>query len=215
MVDPIVHGNYSSRLSHSCNPNSSTIIQVRRGEYSIGMYALKDIKYGEELCFNYCSLTESEKEFEQAVCLCGTEICNGRYLQLASDKKHLALMKKYHTFVDRNYILFKACSEPWLTEEDEERLRYCNLKESAMRDVPEWLRKWASLICEYCLFEEQQYPEFFKEDFKGLSLKDLVSVSCLLVTLATRCPQHAGQQGEQHRHHHQQGHARAPVHGHL
>jgi len=28
------------------------------------MYALKDIKYGEELCFNYCSLTESEKEYE-------------------------------------------------------------------------------------------------------------------------------------------------------
>lgn len=115
MVDPIVHGNYSSRLSHSCNPNSSTIIQVRRGEYSIGMYALKDIKCGEELCFNYCSLTESEKEFEQAVCLCGTEICNGRYLQLASDKKHLALMKKFHTFVDRNYILFKACSQPRLS----------------------------------------------------------------------------------------------------
>lgn len=83
------------------------------------MYALKDIKYGEELCFNYCSLTESEKEFEQAVCLCGTEVCQGRYLQLASDKKHLALMKQYHTFVDRNFIFFKACSKPNLSEEDE------------------------------------------------------------------------------------------------
>jgi [histone H3]-lysine4 N-trimethyltransferase ATXR3 len=86
------------------------------------MYALKNINMGEELCFNYCSLTESEKEFETAVCLCGTEYCSGRYLQLASDKKHLALMKKYHTFVDRNFILFKAVSKPNITQEDEARL---------------------------------------------------------------------------------------------
>lgn len=56
MVDPILYGNYSSRLSHSCNPNCSTIIQVRKGEYSIGMFAIKDINYGDELCFNYCSV---------------------------------------------------------------------------------------------------------------------------------------------------------------
>lgn len=50
------------------------------------MFAIKDISYGEELCFNYCSvnllyiinylqLTESEKEYDAAVCLCGTEVC--------------------------------------------------------------------------------------------------------------------------------------------
>jgi hypothetical protein len=31
------------------------------------------VRFGEELCFNYCSVTESEKEFETAACLCGTE----------------------------------------------------------------------------------------------------------------------------------------------
>jgi|LauGreDrversion4_2_1035121.scaffolds.fasta_scaffold30809_1 hypothetical protein len=86
------------------------------------MYSLKDIKAGEELCFNYCSLTESEKEFESAVCLCGTEYCSGRYLQLASDKKHLAIMKIHHTFVDRNYLLFKAVIRPYINEEDNLRL---------------------------------------------------------------------------------------------
>ena len=138
------------------------------------MYSLKDISYGEELCFNYCSLTESEKEFESAVCLCGTEFCTGRYLQLASDKKHLALMKQYHTFVDRNYILYKAVTRPYITEEDEKRLEFCSLKQSVMKDVPIWLKKWASLICEYCLFEEKHYPEYFKNDFKHLSEADLV-----------------------------------------
>jgi SET domain-containing protein len=44
------------------------------------MFATKEIKYGEELCFNYCSFTESEKEFEAAACLCGTVNCNGRFL---------------------------------------------------------------------------------------------------------------------------------------
>jgi SET domain-containing protein len=48
---------------------------VRDEEYSIGMFAIKDVSFGEELSFNYCSVTESEKEFDAAVCLCGTEIC--------------------------------------------------------------------------------------------------------------------------------------------
>jgi hypothetical protein len=45
-----------------------------------------------------------------------------------------------------------------------------------MRDIPNWLKKWASLICEYCLFEEELYPTFFKEEFKHLSLEDLVMI---------------------------------------
>lgn len=47
IVDPIHKGNYSSRFSHSCNPNCGTIITVSDGRYYIGMYALRDIQYGE------------------------------------------------------------------------------------------------------------------------------------------------------------------------
>ena len=43
--------------------------------YSIGMFSHKDIKFGEELCFNYCSFTESEEEYRAAACLCGSMIC--------------------------------------------------------------------------------------------------------------------------------------------
>ena len=56
-VDPIIHGNYSSRLSHSCSPNCQTINKVRSGKYSIGMFTNKNITYGEELCFDYCSVS--------------------------------------------------------------------------------------------------------------------------------------------------------------
>lgn len=58
-VDPIIHGNYSSRLSHSCSPNCQTINKVRNGKYSIGMFTNKSITYGEELCFDYCSVSKA------------------------------------------------------------------------------------------------------------------------------------------------------------
>lgn len=58
-VDPILHGNYSSRLSHSCSPNCQTINKVRNGQYSIGMFTRSDISFGEELCFDYCSVRQS------------------------------------------------------------------------------------------------------------------------------------------------------------
>jgi len=45
-VDPINKGNYTSRLSHSCEPNCGTVVTVADGKYNIGMYSLKDIAYG-------------------------------------------------------------------------------------------------------------------------------------------------------------------------
>ena len=57
-VDPILHGNYSSRLSHSCVPNCQTVNKIRSdSQYSIGMFTNKEIAYGEELCFDYCSVS--------------------------------------------------------------------------------------------------------------------------------------------------------------
>lgn len=59
-VDPIIHGNYASRLSHSCVANCQTINKVisQNKNYSIGMFTNKDILYGEELCFDYCSVSK-------------------------------------------------------------------------------------------------------------------------------------------------------------
>ena len=102
-------------------------------------------------------MTESEKEFEAAACLCGTVKCDGRFLQLASDKKFMTVMKRYHTFVDRNFVLFKAISDTMhgseLSKEDYNVLDSCGLRKSVTKDLPVWLVKWASLICEYIEFE--------------------------------------------------------------
>lgn len=43
VLDPILYGNFTSRLSHSCNPNCWVIPVVVNGKYSISMYALRDI----------------------------------------------------------------------------------------------------------------------------------------------------------------------------
>lgn len=170
-VDPILYGNYSSRLSHSCNPNCQTIIKVRQVDemYSIGMFAMKDISYGEELSFNYCSTTESEKEFEAATCLCGTGNCSGRFLQLAMVQKNQGIMKEYHSFVDRNLILYKAIelatNGEGIVAEDESRLAKHGLRSSVFQDIPAWLKKWASLICEFIEFEQIKYPEIHENDY--------------------------------------------------
>ena len=85
-----------------------TLVKQDMGLYSIGMFTQKDIKYGEELCFNYCSFTESEEEYRSAACLCGSTRCEGRFLNLAIAQKNQGLMREYHTFVDRNLILYNA-----------------------------------------------------------------------------------------------------------
>ena len=46
VVDPFKKGNFSSRFSHSCNPNCGTISTVSDGKYFIGMYSFNDIEYG-------------------------------------------------------------------------------------------------------------------------------------------------------------------------
>ena len=135
-----------------------------QGKYSIGMFAIKDVAYGEELSFNYCSVTESEKEFESSCCLCGTVECTGRFLQLASDKKYLQIMKKYHNFVDRNVILYLAITESesvGITEADKNLLDEFGFRNCLMEGLPEWLIKWTCLICKYISFEEVMYPNVF------------------------------------------------------
>ena len=80
VVDPISQGNFSSRLSHSCDPNCATVSTVSDGKYNLAMYAIKDISYGEELCFDYCSFTDEKGEYDKANCLCASKLCRGKYL---------------------------------------------------------------------------------------------------------------------------------------
>ena len=48
------------------------------------MFTLRDIKEGEELTWDYSCVTESEKEYRSAICLCGTVSCRGSFLYLGA-----------------------------------------------------------------------------------------------------------------------------------
>ena len=74
-------------------------------------------------------------------------------------------MKNHHTFIDRNFLIFKAVTQSELTDEDKYRLNVNGLGKSVLSCAPLWLQKWASLVCEYLEFEEHIFPETFKNDY--------------------------------------------------
>lgn len=52
-VDASLKGNFGRFINHSCNPNAATQKWWVRGELRVGIFALRDIKKGEEITFDY------------------------------------------------------------------------------------------------------------------------------------------------------------------
>lgn len=79
-------GAFASRMSHSCTPNCQAVVMSCGGRLTIAVYTLRHVHPGEELTFDYASVTESEKEFRTAICLCGTLHCRGTFLMFAGSR---------------------------------------------------------------------------------------------------------------------------------
>jgi len=78
VIDPTFKGNMARFINHSCDPNCETRKWNVRGEIEVGIIAIKDIREGEELTFDYkfdVYLTPL------TACLCGTPKCKN-YLGL-------------------------------------------------------------------------------------------------------------------------------------
>ena len=79
-------------MSHSCTPNCQAVVMTAGERLTIAVFTLRPIRdgeeltFGEELCWDYACVTESEKEFKAAVCLCGTTACRGSFLYFAGSK---------------------------------------------------------------------------------------------------------------------------------
>uniref|UniRef100_A0A182QIJ7 Histone-lysine N-methyltransferase n=1 Tax=Anopheles farauti TaxID=69004 RepID=A0A182QIJ7_9DIPT len=73
-IDGGPRGNVSRFMNHSCDPNCETQKWTIEETRVIGLFAIKDIKAGEELTFNYNleSLGNNKRE-----CLCGAAKCSG------------------------------------------------------------------------------------------------------------------------------------------
>ncbi|XP_043725695.1 histone-lysine N-methyltransferase ATXR3-like isoform X3 [Telopea speciosissima] len=58
VVDAMHKANYASRICHSCRPNCEAKVTAVDGRYQIGIYTVRPISYGEEITFDYNSVTE-------------------------------------------------------------------------------------------------------------------------------------------------------------
>lgn len=155
MVDPIVKGSFASRLSHSCNPNCGTVVTVTEGRYTIGMYALANIEFGEELTFDYHSTTESKEEQDSAICLCATPTCRGYYLIFSKVVASSKYLSENYTFLHRMASLLKVCDVTGLTAEDYEVLREFNFGRALLNQTPVWLQAWCASTLNFVRKEMQ------------------------------------------------------------
>ncbi|XP_039020807.1 histone-lysine N-methyltransferase ASHH2-like [Hibiscus syriacus] len=75
VIDAYVKGNLGRFINHSCDPNCRTEKWMVNGEICIGLFALRDIKKGEEVTFDYNYV----RVFGAAAkkCHCGSPHCRG------------------------------------------------------------------------------------------------------------------------------------------
>ncbi|TYH72532.1 hypothetical protein ES332_D05G261500v1 [Gossypium tomentosum] len=75
VIDAYVKGNLGRFINHSCDPNCRTEKWMVNGEICIGLFALRDIKKGEEITFDYNYV----RVFGAAAkkCHCGSSHCRG------------------------------------------------------------------------------------------------------------------------------------------
>ncbi|KAL2519978.1 histone-lysine N-methyltransferase ASHH2 [Forsythia ovata] len=75
VIDACAKGNLGRFINHSCDPNCRTEKWMVNGEVCVGLFALRDIKKGDELTFDYNYV----RVFGAAAkkCVCGSPNCRG------------------------------------------------------------------------------------------------------------------------------------------
>ncbi|KAL8482235.1 hypothetical protein ACS0TY_028403 [Phlomoides rotata] len=75
VIDACAKGNLGRFINHSCDPNCRTEKWMVNGEVCIGLFALRDIKKGDEVTFDYNYV----RVFGAAAkkCVCGSPNCRG------------------------------------------------------------------------------------------------------------------------------------------
>jgi hypothetical protein len=74
VIDATKTGNISRFINHSCAPNAKTQKWSVKGVIRIAFEAIKEIKIGEEITFDYNFVSYGQKE---QICYCGAKECRG------------------------------------------------------------------------------------------------------------------------------------------
>jgi len=75
-LDARYKGNEMRFANHSCAPNCKMDRWKVKSKTRVGLYAIQDIKEGDELCFDYAWKSVAKKEY-LTKCYCGSPNCRG------------------------------------------------------------------------------------------------------------------------------------------
>ncbi|XP_022952501.1 histone-lysine N-methyltransferase ATXR3-like isoform X1 [Cucurbita moschata] len=159
VVDAMHKANYASRICHSCRPNCEAKVTAVDGHYQIGIYSLRKIQYGEEITFDYNSVTESKEEYEASVCLCGSHVCRGSYLNLTGDGAFLKVLEEWHGVLDCHQLMLEACELNSVSEDDYLDLGRAGLGSCLLGGLPDWLVAYSARVVRFINFERTKLPE--------------------------------------------------------
>ena len=157
-IDASECSNFASSLSHSCDPNCRTTVAAIGNRYSVCLYTVRKIEYGEELTIDYSAATEQEKEFRAAVCLCGSCSCRGSFLYFTGLNESQQVMNTYHTLVDRFAQMVLACSSNSLLINVQGIMNRHGLRSICVGQMPEWLHKFVALALKFVDMERATLP---------------------------------------------------------
>ena len=69
---------WAALANHGCNPNSELRESESRGRLRAWLYALRDIKQGEEILWDYrLEVTSTKEAYSLWSCACGADDCRG------------------------------------------------------------------------------------------------------------------------------------------
>ncbi|XP_074379829.1 histone-lysine N-methyltransferase ATXR3-like [Apium graveolens] len=158
VIDAMHKANYASRICHSCSPNCEAKVTAIEGQYQIGIYTVRPIGYGEEVTFDYNSVTESKEEYEASVCLCGNHVCRGSYLNLTGEGAFQKVLKESHGILDRHQLMLEACEVNSVSEDDYIELGKAGLGSCLLGGLPDWLIAYSARLVRFINFERVKLP---------------------------------------------------------
>ena len=175
-VDAMHYNNYAARLSHSCDPNVEVSLRAIDGKYCINFYAKKDVRPGEELCYNYHSCTDSMKEVEAAFCLCGAKRCRASYLAFVGEQGNNHVLRRCHRLVERQAALLAAGDATGPPSDDAvAAMAEVGLKvgRGLLRDAPPWLTHFVGHVALFMRRELARLPRDILAEHRATTAKEV------------------------------------------
>lgn len=169
-VDAMHKANFSARLAHSCTPNVEVRVKAVNGKYRIHFYAMRSIVAGEELCYDYNTVTDSEEEQRNAFCLCGTRNCRWSYLSLVGADSYCQVLNAKHRIEHRQDLMLRCAEQANLVQKESlNELERVDLDElgyvperGTLEGLPLWLEHYVAGIAHYLRNESEELFEFLK-----------------------------------------------------